>query len=102
MGCCVRPCRISAARPLETPTLQRHAIVERKPAAPLQNYARPRQLAAVWRNSPTCVQDNSQDFCLLFLICSFDVLSYRRPTRTEGVLMRRMRTGRDAAPAGSA
>src|SRR5436305_8065882 len=29
------------------------------------------------------------------------MISYSRPTRTEGVLMRRMRTGRDAAPEGS-
>src|SRR3954463_7473824 len=38
----------------------------------------------------------------MFLICSlqYDLVSPSHPT--EGVLMRRMRTGRDAAPAGSA
>ena len=40
--------------------------------------------------------------CYVFLICSFDCDLISRSHPTEGVFMRRMRTGRDAAPAGSA
>ena len=36
----------------------------------------------------------------MFLICSFPCDLIVRSHPTEGVLMRRMRTGRDAAPAG--
>src|SRR5580704_9598197 len=38
----------------------------------------------------------------MFLICSIAWCSIPRSHPTEGVLMRRMRTGRDAAPEGSA
>ena len=41
-------------------------------------------------------------FILLFLIRSFQYALIPRSHPTEGVLMRRMRTGRDAAPEGSA
>jgi hypothetical protein len=38
----------------------------------------------------------------MFLICSFSYAFMPPSHPTEGVLMRRMRTGRDAAPAGPA
>ena len=40
--------------------------------------------------------------CLCSLFVLFAVISYRPSRPTEGVLMRRMRTGRDVAPEGSA